>query len=242
MHVDEIKLKPGSPLCEVVIGPTRRVYISSRHAVGLALLQDAADQAEGSLQGLQWVDMLISHGVAVGTRGPERFTLAVIPAQTRTVHWSGPVYANTSDPTSVYTSGVSLKVGFPPLLVMLRVKEGRYVRAFMFCVNPTALKTLSVTGTAPVLSSFPYGNVYADGGRICWGTVEHSTLVTIDDVLHTFFESRFNTDLFHSATCGVRLRNLHEMVQQHPKALPIPQGFPISIPAQLQLLLGDQRE
>ena len=243
-HVHEIKLI-GPQLCEVVVGPSRRVYISNRRAVGLALLQDASIEEETavSTRAMTWTDMLPSHGVAVGVNGRERVVVAVVPEVKRTIQWTGLLYRNRADGIGHHDQH-QVEAVFPPCLVMLRTQDVRYKKAFLFCVKPDALKTLSVTGGANVLASFPYGNVYASGGRICWGTVPHSTLNTVDDVLHTFFGSGFNPDLFVSSPCGVPARNLPELVSFTKGVLPSPTApyFNMSISTQIRTLLGSETE
>jgi hypothetical protein len=241
--VHEIKLRAGSHLCEVTAGASRRVYISSRHAVGMALLQDAGVAPEPSIREIRWTDMLVSHGVAVGVKGLERIVIAVVPQMKRTVQWTGPAFATPTSETGV-TGTYPLDITFPPVLAMLRTNELRYVRAYMFCVLPAALKTLTVSGEVNSLASFPYGNVYSSGGRICWGTVGHASLNTMEDLLHAFFSSGFNNDLFAPSACGTRRRNLWELVKETSGVVTSPPApyFTMNVATQLRRLLGNETE
>ena len=239
-EVHTITFRPESLLCEVTAGPNRHIYLSNRYAVGMALLREGdADEATAQASAIRWADMLVSHGVAVGRNRQEQVILAVVPETKRTVNWTGPVYPSHIRYTGD-TRSLSLTITVPPLLVMLRTKEQRYVRAYLHCVAPTALKTLTVNTASSVLATFPYGNVYVGGGRICWGNVAHATLNTVEDVLYAFFSSGFNIDLYHPATCGSTARTLHEMANAAQGMLPPPvaASFNMTVAGQLHRLMG----
>ena len=222
----------GPRLCEVTVGESRRVYLTTRSAVGIALLQEAiTDPAETVVAPIAWTDMLATHGVAVGVRGQERVMVAVIPEAKRTVKWTGPLFANAADVVGRPVSEHVLEMIFPPCLAVLKIgATQQYMKGTLSCVKPAALKTLSVHSDATALAPFPYGNVYTSGHRICWGTVEHATVNTIEALLQSFFQSGFNNDLFNAGLCGVRVRNLAEMARI---AMPI-EGAPVLPPVAAQ--------
>ena len=233
----------GPRLCEVTVGESRRVYLTTRSAVGLALLQDAIHDAEEvTTSTVSWTDMLATHGVAVGVRGQERVLVAVIPETKRTVTWTGPLFASPLDAVGRPVTAHALELIFPPCIVVLKINGTQYVKGTLSCVKPDAVKTLSVHEDANVLAPFPYGNVYSAGHRICWGTVAHNTLNTVEALLQSFFQSGFNNDLFAAAVCGSRARNLPEMVQgavtvNGTPVLPVAAAyFTTSMAAQVQLV------
>ena len=239
-RLSDVKLI-GPNLCEVTVGESRRVYLTSRRALGIALLQEhAANEADSSAaSNVVWTDMLATHGVAVGVAGRERITVAVIPETKRTVSWTGTLFTHATDAVGRPASARTLEVTFPPCVLMLRITGMQYTKGTLSCVKPDALKTLSVHSDARVLTPFPYGNVYPSGSRICWGTVAHATLNTAEAVLETFFQSGFNNDLFDTGTYGsVRVRNLPEMLQLPVFPPPTPAQFAVSLATQVQTVLG----
>ena len=240
--ISEIKLV-GSRLCEVTVGTSRRVYLTSRRAVGMALLQESANESSPESD-VVWTDMLTSHGVAIGTADRARIVVAVIPEAKRTVTWTGTVFTSPTDAIGRPGEPCILELTFPPCVAMLRITGNQYAKASLSCVKPDALKTLSVRSDASALASFPYGNVYASESRVCWGTVEHATVNTIEALLDTFFQSGFNNDLFSAGACGLRVRNLPELVQSRQSltttALPPPVDayFNTSVSAQVRAIMG----
>ena len=241
--IADIKLI-GPRLCEVTVGESRRVYLTTRSAVGIALLQEAMTESPvDAVSQCVWTDMLATHGVAIGVRPQERVVVAVIPEAKRTVKWTGPLYASAADAVGRPVTEQVLELLFPPCLAMLKISATQqYLKGTLSCVKPDAVKTLSVQSDAHVLAPFPYGNVYTSGHRICWGTVVHSTVNTVEALLQSFFQSGFNNDLFAAAVCGSRARNLPEMVQgavtvNGTPVLPVAAAyFTTSMAAQVQLV------
>lgn len=219
-----------SGACEIIAGPTGQIFRSTPHAVGMALLGAATpEDASGAAAGeIVWNDYLASHGLAVGVRGKRMYTLAVLPARERTVNYTGAL--------DVPGASRSLTCLFPTMLIGV-AKNGTGARAFtqgvVFCLNTPSLANLSVTATANVGSSFPYGNVYSGTGYICWGSVPHTHIQTAKDLEELFFESDFNGDLYGAG--GGRLVTLARTYKG--KALPLPAAS-VSIPAMIRSLVA----
>jgi hypothetical protein len=206
----EIVIDTSARTCQVVTGAARRTFYSTPQAVGLALLSGGGiDMEEEGASGLgvniTWTDLLASNGVAVGTRGRQVVTLGVIPAKERTVDYL------TSDGRRPLTRV------FPATLLGMLMEGGRFVRGTVHLADTSRQATFAVLSQTPVLMGFPYGNIYQDSGRICWGTVRTDSIHTLADFEALFFGSGFNTDLFSTAS---GLRSLGQQVEGG--ILPIP--------------------
>lgn len=195
MNIRQINFRDGTTgVCEVVEGGSGRTFRATTHAVAIALLgaESPEDAVNASTGEIQWTDYLSTHGLAVGSRGKRSFILGVLPGRERTVRYTGPLdTANASR---------NLTCQFPPILLGL-MREGSGPRSFRNAVvfampHATNLSTLGVTVGANVATSFPYGNVYAGSGKICWGNVPHNHIQTIKDLEELFFGSDFNGDLY----------------------------------------------
>lgn len=186
IHID------ATSRCRIISGPERRVYYSTPQLAGLALLQNYRDEETvedaAASRSITWSDTLISHGLAHGVRGASRYLLAVIPATERTITYQGRE-----------TAEQRLTATFPPLLVALAFGASNFRRGLVFLVNPAALSRLTVSLADAVATSFPYGNVYNSTGRICWGTVRHNHITDLAGFLDLFFNSAFNSDLYHGS-------------------------------------------
>ena len=204
----EIYIEQGQRTCRVVSGPLREVYRSTPHLVGLALLQGVIEEGESEedIQDIQWVDLLGSHGCAVGRCADSQVLLTILPSKARDVMWAE----------------TPITAVFPQLLMGMAVgREQQLVRSVLYVLHPPPSTHLSVTAPASILAPFPYGNVYAESGLICWGAVRIGDVKTPQDVEELFFRSGFNNDLFNRL--GLAARNLPEMVRAAPNhVLPLP--------------------
>mgnify|MGYP001575931069 FL=1 len=193
MNISEIHFDQ-TDRCRVV-GRTGRTYHSTPQAIGLALLGSSPAVEEATGGRLTWHDYLSTHGVAVGTRGDLQTHLAIIPPKPRTIS-----LLSTSRETG-RTTTESHTVTFPHVLMGLRLLRGRFEQSILMLPNMTQQGNMNVTSTVSLLTTFPYGNVYA-GGRICWGGVSTADIHTIKDLEDLFFGSGFNSDLFDPASAG----------------------------------------
>lgn len=182
--------------CRVITG-NGRTYFSTPQSIGLALLgtPPEGDDVAGTA-GIIWTDYLASNGVAVGVRGDRQIQLIVIPPRPRTIS-----YVRRSDDERSQTTE-SLLITYPPILASLVLRRGTFERATLFIVDPARQNQLAVTNTAPILTAFPYGNVYAGTGQICWGGVRVADVRNVKDLDDLFFGSAFNRDLFDGAAAG----------------------------------------
>ena len=194
MNISEIHFDQ-TDRCRVV-GRTGRTYHSTPQAVGLALLGASPVITEEATGGrLTWHDYLSTHGVAIGTRGDLQAHLAIIPPKQRTIS----VIRTPRDTGQTTTD--SHTVTFPHLLIGLRLRRGRFEQSILMLPNMTQQASMSVASRTPLLTTFPYGNVYA-GGKICWGGVSTADVHTLKDLEDLFFGSGFNHDLFDPAGAG----------------------------------------
>lgn len=196
VNTTEIHLVHGRAggTCRVVTGASRRTYFSTPRAVGLALLASALQEEEDGGSGdVEWFDFLSAHGTAVGVEGSKRIMLSLIPRRERDVQL---VPARGA-------SSIPIKVSFPPVMIGMTLDRGRFVRGNLMLAHLPHRANWGVASVTPTLAVFPYGNVYAETGAICWGTVAHTDLHTIKDLEELFFGSGFNTDLFSSLIAGV---------------------------------------
>lgn len=227
MH--SITFPPGTQgIAEVTVGPQKRVFRTTSRAVAVAMLgsQNEDENAAGAAGEVIWSDFLRTHGIAVGSRGPNSYILAVLPAKERTVNYTGPREWDTDS--------ANITVAFPPMLVALHLLKGAFRNAILFCISPGLEKTLQISNTANVGLSFPYGNVYGGTGAICWGSVPHAHIKSIADFEELFFGSNFNGDLYSAG--GGRLSSLARGVK---KGQMLPLGAAnTSIPAIVQRLVA----
>lgn len=194
-NIFHLAVDPASPRVTVTLGRSGRTYITTPHAAGLALMRLNRDAASGPSD-LTWHDHLATHGVAVGLGGRKEITLMTIPAKTRTV-----TYHLVSASTGVATD-IPLTLTFPPLLIGIHMAAGRFMKGIIACADPARQAQLGVTSTVPLLTHFPYGNVYATTCGICWGEVRSADVRSVANLDDLFFSSGFNRDLFDSRCCG----------------------------------------
>ena len=182
--------------CRVVAGPAGRTYYSTPQAVGLALLGLPPSLDEpATTTGITWTDYLATHGVALGTRGDRQIHLALLPPKQRTIQHTAPNDEGNG-------STVPLTVTFPHVLAGLLLRRGAFERASLFLVNMARQAEWAVGSGAPVLVTFPYGNVHEVSGHICWGGVRTADIRTMKDLEDLFFNSGFNRDLWAATTVG----------------------------------------
>lgn len=184
----EIHIEPGHPTCRVIQGAARRMYFSTPHAVAMALLNTEERDEESARRDLLWTDHLASHGVAVGVRGQRVASLTVSaphPRQVRVLNRAG-----------AYTV---VSITFPALLMSMLLTDGRFTRGNIMVIKPDTLPTLSVTSQTRCLTSFPWGNVYAGTGAICWGNVQGiRDIRSMAEFDALFFGTGFNGDLWNA--------------------------------------------
>lgn len=206
----EIHITDGSPICRIVRGPNAQVSLSTPVAVGMALLQSATaaagQQATAGIDASSWTDLLSSHGVAIGrVRGAE-VTLAVLPPKQREVSFGEQRVICT----------------FPHIFMCLATRTRRYANGLIFVFDPRNQARVNVVNGPECLTPFPYGNIYGDSGRICWGSVRHGDIKTIAEMESAFFTSGFNTDLWGIRSHG----NLPALVAASPNGvIAPPTGF-----------------
>lgn len=187
----EIKFDSNRPECEVILGASRRVVRTSRRLLGGVLL-GASGEAERAIEStLIWTDMLSRGGVAVGVGGGRLVILGLIQSSRRAVSYIERVEDRHGVRTYVPHP---LEITFPTILMGLVLDNGRFLRGGVWVPLPAALPTISVTGEAPVLTHFPWGNIYANG-MMCWGQVSPADIRSLTDMEKLFFESGFNADL-----------------------------------------------
>ena len=186
IHIDD------TGKCRVTQGTSRRTYQSTPLSIAMAIMSQVSpeDADEGQHREGQWIDMLATHGVAIGRVRRRDITLAIVPSKQRS-------FAYNED--GERSEGTAL---FPPLLIGLATTQRRYVQGAIALCNVTKQAQMTVVAVVPCLATFPYGNVYTGTGRICWGQVQHSTVSTIQELETLFFNSGFNLDLYHMSDRG----------------------------------------
>lgn len=217
--------RPGR--CRIVL-PNGRTYFSTPAAVGMSLLAatTAEENAAADARTIQWHDLLASHGVAVGTSGTRVVSCVVIPPTARTIPWAG---ARGEGRRAEYA------VTFPHLLAIVVMRGSRFQRAGLWCINPAVLPGLTIHTPAACLRAFPYSNVYAGRGEICWGTIRHDDIRDTNDFLDRFFHSGFNGDLYEAAGIGTDLQ-FPELAAATP-VLPAPTAWNQTLASALQTVL-----
>lgn len=206
----EIHLDDASPTCRVIRGASRQMYITTPVAVGMALVSGAissgVDDEAAVGAAITWTDMLATHGVAVGRRGTQDLTVALIPPKLRTVRWRA---------SETYED---ITTTFPAMLIAMATQQRRFLRATMFLADLTKQARMATNSEIPCLVAFPYGNVYSESGLICWGGVEHGDILSIADLETAFFNSGFNTDLWYMGST----RTLKTLATATPAGTPLP--------------------
>jgi hypothetical protein len=178
---------------------------------------------------MRWQDHLATHGIAIGMRGTQQVTVAVIPATRRTCPF-------------ITSGGVSqpFEATFPPLLAGVLLRDGAFVRAILHCIDPARIGApgLSVLDTTACLTHFPYGNVHPNGA-ICWGTIRHDGIASLATFLDLFFNSGFNADLYNGNVCGLGGGSIRAAATAAAGGiLPGPRAWEGNIPGALGTLIG----
>lgn len=231
----EIRIGAGGA-CVVTSGAGRQTRVTTPRAIGLALLSMTEDAAE-VFTDMQWMDLLATHGVAMGVKKKDIATLMIVPPSRRTVTYSR---ANQEGTAMV---DVQLTLTFPPVLMGCLVSAGRYTKGVVFLIDTRRQSVASVIAATPLLVPFPYGNIYADSGKICWGSVSHADIHTPKDLEALFFSSGFNKDLFQQSVAAPagEARSLNGLIERSPEgviAIPPAEVFTWTFPGALQVLLG----
>ena len=168
--------------------PSGRVYLSTPHAVALALLHEFQIPPEAATQDVQWIDLLATHGVLCGVRGATRIDVVILPRKVRSI---------------IIGSQPPVDISYPPTLLGLVTTSRRFTRGMIMLADVSRQAQMGVLATPPVLVPFPFGNVYAESGYICWGTVPHADIHNLHDLEATFFGSGFNSDLWNGHVAGI---------------------------------------
>lgn len=156
-----------------------------------------------------------------GTKNVYRIGIQV-PAKIRTTEF------HLHDLSQAFT------VPFPEMLFIFGIKEKRIIYSTLFaCIPP-------IGRPHDRLYLFPFGNVYGEDGRICWGNVPHVSIeepIVLDTMVTRFFGSVFSghlisgTNMFYPPQGVVNLRTLLEHLsgQEH---------FPDNVLKQSNMTIG----
>jgi hypothetical protein len=135
-----------------------------------------------------------------GTKTMYRIGIQV-PAKKRTTRFS------------LLDASQSFTVPFPEMLFIFSVQDKRIFSSLLFaCIPP-------IGRPQDRLYSFPFGNVYGNDGKICWGDVHQAAIeepIMLDTMIARFFGSVFSghlvngTSLFNPPDGVVNLRTLLE--------------------------------
>lgn len=219
--------------CRVIAGPAGRAYFTTPQALGLALLgMPVAAEDEASVpSGIAWTDYLATHGVAHGIRGNRQLHLVILPTKPRTVTWVGLNDNGTQNITE------HLTLTFPPMLACLLLQRGVYERASLFMANMSQQAQMNTGSPTPMLSTFPYGNVYLGTGHICWGGVRTADIRTIKDLDDLFFGTGFNRDLYDGTRAGGVSLRLAARAAVGGILPPVTGDYSITIPSAISHLM-----
>ena len=182
----EIHIDSARAGCRVIVHPQGRTFMSTPAAVGMALLEEFQGAGQGGRE-MVWSDLLATHGVLIGTHADKRVEGIIVPRKVRTVR----------------VGGGDIQVGFPPVFLVAYMHAGRFVRGIVMLIDVSKQAQAGVMSNVPMLVPFPYGNVYSEGGAICWGSVAHADIKSVQELEVSFFGSGFNMDLFSSSVAGV---------------------------------------
>ena len=192
-----VTLPATGGVCRVEI-PTEaggpETFLCSYATIGRLLIQ-AAPEAPTPVS-TDWVDLLAAStpGVAVQSLAKPRRIVLAFPARQRVMTFPPPGDDDDEiDDDEIRDAEYTMWL--PPMVWVLNYQLPRDVltSAAVFC---TPVRVASVRDQT-LVSPFPFGNVYAEHGRVCWGAVTISTLSSRDPVAvdNLFFGSRFNGDL-----------------------------------------------
>lgn len=101
-------------------------------------------------------------------------------------------------PTAYLKEGNERMIPYPNLLFVFKVAGGNIADSKVFAVKVPRARAIT---DDTELYRFPYGNVWTDGGKICWGgnasVVRHKGLSDMEEVVAAFFNATMNNDLYN---------------------------------------------
>lgn len=218
--------------CTVRYGVHRQTYLTTKAELAAALMSDPDAELQSAIGG-SWLDLLATHGFALKQVGNiVSYILYVKPEMRHIVYHR----AEGGDP-------LRLDITYPPILMAFRFVSKRlqvdYVHSRAYIIDPLKVGQLRIDNTDHILHYFPYGNVFSANAGICWGSSETNRLTPTDPlaVVHTFFESPFNSHLWTQVThthAGMvppttRVPTLPKLVELSAGILKWPGAYPTSI-------------
>ncbi len=96
--------------------------------------------------------------------------------------------------------GTGYVVPFPSLLFYFEADNGRLSGTYVYA---STIKDCSELGTDTQLYVFPFGNVEAYSGKVCWGNTKHPQIQSISDfqgIISGFFGSEVNDDYYQAGS------------------------------------------
>ena len=103
-------------------------------------------------------------------------------------------------------------IPFPSLILLFKFKDGKHMESYAF---GTKEDTLGKITQYTELYNYPYGNVYSDSGRVCWGGNTHEpikALWEVDILTDKFLNSSSNSDLYRLGTSNASGLKLEELL------------------------------
>ncbi len=92
--------------------------------------------------------------------------------------------------------GNSYVMPFPSILFYFESEGGCLLNTYVFAAK---IRDSSELGTETCLYAFPFGNVDAHSGKVCWGDTKHPFIQNISDfqnIISSFFGSEINNDYY----------------------------------------------
>ncbi len=111
-----------------------------------------------------------------------------------------------------------VKLPYPNLVFFIKVNRGRHIDSRVFAVKECRAQVNESTR----LYNFPYGNVYHNTGKICWGSTDitHRSYKEVGEagrILPTFFQAVMNDDLYRSGSTVTSKVELCEFIEKQQK-------------------------
>lgn len=89
-------------------------------------------------------------------------------------------------------------IPYPSLIFFFKVESGNISESKVFAVKAQRARAVH---DETELFKFPYGNVWGESGKICWGSngqaVRDKKLSDMEEVVETFFNAVMNNDLYN---------------------------------------------
>ncbi len=96
--------------------------------------------------------------------------------------------------------GSSYIIPFPSILFYFESENGCLLNTYAFAAK---IRDCSELGTETCLYAFPFGNVDAHSGKVCWGDTRHPLIQRISDfhgIISSFFGSEVNDDYYSAGS------------------------------------------